>query len=147
MFIEQIEIVGFKGINQLSLKLNAKSSVLIGENRWGRSSLISALKLLSLDNKFYQFIDSDFYHDQFENYGNTISIKTTYCESHLDELNSQAYQPLLAVSDRSEPDKLHRITYQITAEKQDDNIVTQHQLIDNFGKPFNIENHKLLIAI
>ena len=59
MFIEQIEITGFRGISQLSLTFNPESSVLIGENRWGRSSLISALKLLSLDNKFYQFVDSD----------------------------------------------------------------------------------------
>ncbi|MBC9129720.1 DUF2813 domain-containing protein [Frischella sp. Ac48] len=50
MFIEQIEITGFRGISQLSLTFNPESSVLIGENRWGRSRLISALKLLSLDN-------------------------------------------------------------------------------------------------
>ncbi|OCG25482.1 hypothetical protein A9G11_02335 [Gilliamella sp. wkB108] len=147
MFIEQVDIIGFRGISQLSLKLNAKSSVLIGENRWGRSSLISVLTLLSLDNKFYQFVDSDFYHDQYENYGDKIHIKVTYCESHSGELASQAYQALLPVTYQSNQDNLSRITYLITADKQNDTIITQHLLVDEFDKPYHIENHKLLIAI
>ncbi|OCG02208.1 DUF2813 domain-containing protein [Gilliamella sp. wkB112] len=146
MFIEQIEIIGFRGINQLSLQLNAKASVLIGENRWGRSSLISALKLLSLDNKFYQFVETDFYHDQFQNYGNKISIKITYCEANPNELSNQAYQPLLAVAYPLGADKLRRISYQITAANQNGNIITQHQLVDDLGNACAIENHKLLIA-
>ena len=105
MFIEQIDITGFRGISQLSLKFNASSSVLIGENRWGRSSLISALMLLSLNNKFYQFVDSDFYHDQNHVYGDHISIKITYCESSLNELDKQAYHSLIPVSFNSEDRK------------------------------------------
>ena len=99
MFIEQIDIKGFRGIKQLSLRLNAKSSVLIGENQWGKSSLISALKLLTLDNKFYQFVNSDFYYDKDD--GNHISINVVYCESYATQLTEQAYQPLTAVSYRS----------------------------------------------
>ncbi|OCG07594.1 hypothetical protein A9G13_05020 [Gilliamella sp. wkB178] len=146
MFIERIEIIGFRGINQLSLQLNAKASVLIGENRWGRSSLISALKLLSLDNKFYQFVETDFYHDQFQNYGNKISIKITYCEANPNELSNQAYQPLLAVAYPLGADKLRRISYQITAANQNGKIITEHQLVDDIGNACAIENHKLLIA-
>jgi len=56
MFIEQIDIKGFRGIKQLSLRLNAKSSVLIGENQWGKSSLISALKLLTLIINFINLL-------------------------------------------------------------------------------------------
>ncbi|MCO6551605.1 MAG: DUF2813 domain-containing protein [Gilliamella sp.] len=146
MFIEQIDISGFKGISQLSLKLNASSSVLMGENRWGRSSLISALQLLSLDNTFYQFVDSDFYHDQYQCYGDNIIIKITYCQSHLHELNNQDYQPLRSVSYQPHQDNLHRITYQISANKHDNQIITQHKLLNAQGNPFNIENEKLLIA-
>ncbi|OCG20651.1 DUF2813 domain-containing protein [Gilliamella sp. App4-10] len=146
MFIEQIDISGFKGISQLSLKLNAGSSVLMGENRWGRSSLISALQLLSLDNKFYQFVDSDFYHDRNEIYGNKINIQITYCESYLNELNNLDYKSLLPVAYHSEQDKLFRITYLITANKQVDKIITQHMLVDLQGKPFAFENHEPLIA-
>lgn len=146
MFIEQIDITGFRGISQLSLKFNAISSVLIGENRWGRSSLISALTLLSLNNKLYQFVDTDFYHDQNHVYGDHISIKITYCESALKELDKQAYHSLVPVSIYSEQDKLRRITYHISADKQGDNIISEHVLVNANGEPFNVENHKLLIA-
>ncbi|OCG38709.1 hypothetical protein A9G29_10720 [Gilliamella sp. Fer2-1] len=147
MFIEQIDICGFKGISQLSLKFNASSSVLIGENRWGRSSLISALQLLSLNNKFYQFVDSDFYHDQHDGNVDKITITVTYCQSHLNELNHKDYQPLRAVSYLSTQDNLHRITYQISANKQNNQIITQHKLLNLQGKPCNIENERSLIAL
>ncbi|OTQ75261.1 MULTISPECIES: DUF2813 domain-containing protein [unclassified Gilliamella] len=145
MFIEQIDIKGFRGIKQLSLKLNAKSSVLIGENQWGKSSLISALKLLTLDNKFYQFVDSDFYYDKDD--GNHISINVVYCESYANQLTEQAYQPLTAVSYRSPADNLYRITYQINAQKNGDTIITEHNLLDEYGERLNLDNPKLLIAI
>ncbi|OTQ69070.1 hypothetical protein B6D17_10800 [Gilliamella apis] len=145
MFIEQIDIKGFRGIKQLSLKLNAKSSVLIGENQWGKSSLISALKLLTLDNKFYQFVDSDFYYDKDD--GNHISINVVYCESYANQLTEQAYQPLTSVSYRSPVDNLYRITYQINAQKNGDTIITEHNLLDEYGERLNLDNPKLLIAI
>ena len=145
MFIEQIDIKGFRGIKQLSLRLNAKSSVLIGENQWGKSSLISALKLLTLDNKFYQFVNSDFYYDKDD--GNHISINVVYCESYATQLTEQAYQPLTAVSYRSPADNLYRITYQINAQKNDDNIITEHNLLNEHGERLNLDNPKLLIAI
>ena len=145
MFIEQIDIKGFRGIKQLSLKLNAKSSVLIGENQWGKSSLISALKLLTLDNKFYQFVESDFYYDKDD--GNHISINVVYCESYANQLTEQAYQPLTTVSYRSPADNLYRITYQINAQKNGDTIITEHDLLDEYGERLNLDNPKLLIAI
>ena len=145
MFIEQIDIKGFRGIKQLSLRLNAKSSVLIGENQWGKSSLISALKLLTLDNKFYQFVNSDFYYDKDD--GNHISINVVYCESYATQLTEQAYQPLTAVSYRSPADNLYRITYQINAQKNGDTIITEHNLLNEHGERLNLDNPKLLIAI
>ena len=145
MFIEQIDIKGFRGIKQLSLKLNAKSSVLIGENQWGKSSLLSALKLLTLDNKFYQFVESDFYHDNDD--GNHISINVVYCESYVNQLNEQAYQPLQVASYRSPSDGLYRIAYQISAEKSGGNIITAHNLLNEYEQPLKLDNVKLLIAI
>lgn len=146
MFIEQIDIKGFRGIKQLSLKLNAKSSVLIGENQWGKSSLLSALKLLTLDNKFYQFVDSDFYYDN-DNDGNHISINVVYCESYPNQLNEQAYQPLQAVSYSSQLDNLYRITYQMSAQKSGDSIITEHHLLNAHGQLLKLDDSKLLIAI
>lgn len=45
MYLESVEIVGFRGINRLSLVLE-HNTVLIGENAWGKSSLLDALSLL-----------------------------------------------------------------------------------------------------
>ena len=45
MILERVEIVGFRGINRLSLMLE-QNNVLIGENAWGKSSLLDALTLL-----------------------------------------------------------------------------------------------------
>ncbi len=42
MILERVEIVGFRGINRLSLMLE-QNNVLIGENAWGKSSLLDAM--------------------------------------------------------------------------------------------------------
>lgn len=146
MFIEKIDIVGFRGISELSLKLNSDFSVLIGENRWGRSSLISALMLLSLDNKFYQFIESDFHHDQNDNRKDKIAIKIIYSESPLDDLDSEMYQLLLPVMYPSLQDGLHRMTYQMLAEKQHNKIISKHFLVDESGNRIDVGNEKTLIS-
>ncbi len=42
MKLERIDISGFRGIKRLSLSLNDLTT-LIGENTWGKSSLLDAL--------------------------------------------------------------------------------------------------------
>lgn len=61
MILERVEIVGFRGINRLSLMLE-QSNVLIGENAWGKSSLLDALTLLlSPETDLYHFDREDFW--------------------------------------------------------------------------------------
>ena len=56
MLLERVEIVGFRGINRLSLMLE-QNNVLIGENAWGKSSLLDALTLLlSPEFDLYHFV-------------------------------------------------------------------------------------------
>lgn len=45
MYLRQLDIVGFRGINRLSFTLQP-NMVLIGENAWGKSSLLAALSLI-----------------------------------------------------------------------------------------------------
>jgi putative ATP-dependent endonuclease of OLD family len=60
MHLERVEIVGFRGINRLSLMLE-QNNVLIGENAWGKSSLLDALTLLlSPEFDLYHFVREDF---------------------------------------------------------------------------------------
>lgn len=97
MFLHQIDITGFRGINQLTLMFNKENNILIGENRWGRSSLISALKLLSFDSPFYQFVDSDFHYDENKLCCNVIELNFTYGELENNEMASPDYAPLSSV--------------------------------------------------
>lgn len=61
MYLEKVDIVGFRGINRLSLALD-ENTVLIGENAWGKSSLLDALSLLlSPAPPLYRFQLDDFH--------------------------------------------------------------------------------------
>ena len=61
MILEHIDIHGFRGINRLSLPLT-DTNLLIGENAWGKSSLLDALTLLlALDAEPYMFTEQDFH--------------------------------------------------------------------------------------
>ena len=61
MLLERTEIAGFRGINRLSLMLE-QNNVLIGENAWGKSSLLDALTLLlSPHEGLYHFVRNDFW--------------------------------------------------------------------------------------
>ena len=44
MHLEHLEIVNFRGIARLRLELEAESTVLFGENAWGKTSLVEALQ-------------------------------------------------------------------------------------------------------
>ncbi|XXN65796.1 DUF2813 domain-containing protein [Enterobacter ludwigii] len=61
MILEHIDIHGFRGINRLSLPLT-DTNLLIGENAWGKSSLLDALTLLLAPAaEPYQFTEHDFH--------------------------------------------------------------------------------------
>lgn len=47
MHLERIEIAGFRGIRRLSLTFD-EITTLIGENTWGKSSLLDALSVVFL---------------------------------------------------------------------------------------------------
>lgn len=88
MYLKHIEISGFRGINHLSLQLRP-NMVLIGENAWGKSSLIDALSLIfNLEQALYQFQFKDF-HIQYTDTPNQvrdIQLVFTFCEEHQHDL-------------------------------------------------------------
>lgn len=144
MYLSEVYINGFKGIKQLTLALNKDANVMIGENQWGRSSLISALMLLSLDNLFYQFTESDFFDD--EHYQpNTATVRFIFTELADHELDTPAYQSLNAIAYQT-MDKHKSITYLIEATKVENAIVTKHELLDQYGKVMTHVNQQDLIT-
>ena len=63
MYLERIEVTGYRGISRLTLDLNVQT-VLIGENSWGKTSLLRGLWcLLGNGNIPYEFVQDDFYSD------------------------------------------------------------------------------------
>lgn len=96
MYLERIEIVGFRGINRLSLTLD-ENTVLIGENAWGKSSLLDALTLcLSPNTDLYHFEPQDFYFPPGDETAKEryLQIIFVFCESDVGHHNAPRYRPL-----------------------------------------------------
>ena len=61
MYLRRLEIMGFRGINRLSINLRP-NMLLIGENAWGKSSLLAPLsQILNGQNTLFQFPLEDFH--------------------------------------------------------------------------------------
>lgn len=95
MILERVEIVGFRGINRLSLMLE-QSNVLIGENAWGKSSLLDALTLLlSPETDLYHFDREDFWFPPGDIQGREhhLHIILTFRESQPGRHRVRRYRP------------------------------------------------------
>lgn len=96
MLLERVEIVGFRGINRLSLMLE-HNNVLIGENAWGKSSLLDALTLLlSPESDLYHFVREDFWFPPGDLLGREhhLHIILTFRESEPGRHRVRRYRPL-----------------------------------------------------
>lgn len=147
MYLEHIDISGFRGINRLSLTLNQSAqrgasvnaasehsdvsfsintnTVLIGENAWGKSSLLDALTLLlSPEPVLYRFKEEDFYFPAGEQEAKQryLHVIFTFCESHPGHHLSPRFNPLSPLWVRCD-DRLNRIYYRLEGEIDDDGCV------------------------
>ena len=136
MYLERVEIYGFRGINRLSLVLN-NNTVLIGENSWGKSSLLDALDiLLSPEHKDYQFNQHDFHQptgkDEDEARFRSLQIVLKFCERHKGRHQSFRFKNLSSVW-VDNGDGLKHIFFRVSAELKDDNSVTVERSFLNSG--------------
>ncbi|MCW9709638.1 ATP-dependent endonuclease [Avibacterium sp. 21-586] len=138
MYLRQLDIVGFRGINRLSFTLQP-NMVLIGENAWGKSSLLAALSVIFNDKQhLYQFQKTDFYQDENKAF-TSKEITFLFTFSILRDAKSLAnfpYQQLAIFDD--EP--YAKIYFQITGEMQDAEIITAYHFLDGEGKVLKLEN-------
>ena len=96
MLLERVEIVGFRGINRLSLMLE-QNNVLIGENAWGKSSLLDALTLLLAPGaELYSFAREDFWFPPGDIQGRErhLHIILTFRELEPGRHRVRRYRPL-----------------------------------------------------
>ncbi|MEQ4673762.1 DUF2813 domain-containing protein [Providencia vermicola] len=142
MYLERVEIYGFRGINRLSLELN-NSTVLIGENSWGKSSLLDALDLLlSPEHQDYQFNLHDFHHPTGDNASRyrSLQIVLKFCERHKGRHQSYRFHNLSSVW-VDNGDDLKHIFYRVSAELRDDNtIVVDKSFLNSGGNKLSLDN-------
>ncbi|MCU6670880.1 ATP-dependent endonuclease [Enterobacteriaceae bacterium H4N4] len=140
MLLERVEIVGFRGINRLSLMLE-QNNVLIGENAWGKSSLLDALTLLlSPESDLYHFVRDDFWFPPGDVQGREhhLHILLTFCESEPGRHHVRRYRPLADCWAKC-PDNLHRIFYRLEGSlADDDSVLTLREFLDAEGNPLSL---------
>ncbi|MFY9997726.1 MAG: ATP-dependent endonuclease [Leclercia sp.] len=141
MLLERVEIVGFRGINRLSLMLE-QNNVLIGENAWGKSSLLDALTLLlSPESDLYHFVRDDFWFPPGDVLGREhhLHIILTFCESEPGRHHVRRYRPLADCWVKC-PDNYHRIFYRLEGSlADDDSVLTLREFLDAQGNPLPLD--------
>ncbi|AUI66352.1 MULTISPECIES: DUF2813 domain-containing protein [Glaesserella] len=147
MYLRNIDIVGFRGISRLSMTLRP-NMVLIGENAWGKSSLLDALSLIfNAEQKRYQFLYSDFHvtAGKSPSVSNQITLLFSFSNSFIDEhldLQHQCYQALFI----EHQDQYHRVYLKVSGERTENEIQTYYDFIDQNGEEIYLENKEEIIT-
>ncbi|MBZ7669934.1 ATP-dependent endonuclease [Klebsiella grimontii] len=142
MHLERVEIVGFRGINRLSLMLE-QNNVLIGENAWGKSSLLDALTLLlSPEFDLYHFVREDFWFPPGDIQGREhhLHIILTFRETEPGRHRVRRYRPL---SNCWVPcdDGYQRVFYRLEGElADDDSVMTLRSFINGEGEALELDD-------
>lgn len=147
MILEQIEITGFRGINRLSLPLTGGalpgSTLLIGENAWGKSSLLDALTLLlSPEPQLYHFTAGDFHFPAGEQDARerTLQVVLRFAEPVAGHLRQPRYRALAVAAVPGEGGR-SRITYRLEGELTDDGtVLTWRTFLNAQGDPLALHD-------
>ncbi|MBZ9582093.1 ATP-dependent endonuclease [Klebsiella quasivariicola] len=142
MLLERVEIVGFRGINRLSLMLE-QNNVLIGENAWGKSSLLDALTLLlSPEFDLYHFVRDDFWFPPGDIQGREhhLHIILTFRETEPGRHRVRRFRPLQRCWVPCD-DGYHRVFYRLEGELAgDDSVLTLRSFIDGEGEALALDD-------
>ncbi len=137
MILQQIDVSGFRGLSQLSLSLE-QDNVLIGENAWGKSSLLDVLTLLlTPGNETCQFTLRDFHSPVAGQLpaSQLIRIRLVFHESESGEGDSVRYRTFAGLW-QGAAGQQRKLIYQVSGEHQGgENVVTRHQFISLQGQP------------
>ncbi|MFC3914055.1 DUF2813 domain-containing protein [Pseudaeromonas sharmana] len=150
MFLERIEVLGFRGIHRLSVTFQ-QTTALIGENTWGKTSLLRALwSLLGQGETPYEFEIADFHcpDDPELPIARHLQLILTFRE----------YKPDICVHSsrlcRLKPiwckgrDGVHRIYYRAAADwLADDNVASEHGFLDQFGRTLQLDDTDKLLHL
>ncbi|TEW53884.1 DUF2813 domain-containing protein [Psychromonas sp. RZ22] len=135
MRLDHIEVVGFRGINRLSINVH-ELSALLGENSWGKSSLFEALSLfLSGSRKSYHFNLDDFHRPPVSELPiiNHIYLVFTFKEQYENEASQRHFK---SINDAWVvlPDRKKSIIYQVDGSVDSaGNVFTDRHFLDESG--------------
>lgn len=153
MYLKQVDISGFRGLNRLSISLRS-NMVLVGENAWGKSSLLDALSLiLNPASPRYQFQPTDFHftpeeYAQLESAPQGLKKSCTLLfifsvsdvnEPHFDE--RAHFTPLFCPHE----DKYARIYLRVSAELAQGQVSTHYDFLDQNGDLLEADNKTALL--
>ncbi|MCV9879953.1 ATP-dependent endonuclease [Brenneria izbisi] len=142
MYLENIEILGFRGINRLSLTLD-ENTVLIGENAWGKSSLLDALSLLLAPSlPLYHFDLQDFYFKPGDENSRErhLQVIFTFCENAPGHHLAPRYRPFKRVWVEGSA-SLYRMFYRLEGEVDESQAVfTWRSFLDAQGNPIQLHD-------
>ncbi|BDR36371.1 TPA: DUF2813 domain-containing protein [Photobacterium damselae] len=145
MHLERIEISGFRGIKRLSLTFD-ELSVLIGENAWGKSSLLDALSIaLSPDAQFYNFKFSDFHVDY--TLGNKkmtqLQIILHWKEDAEGEHIARRYKGFERFWVLKH--NIRHLYYQIESVIENDKVITYRRFLNHHGREIHCDENDRMI--
>lgn len=141
MFLKQIDIKNFRGIEQLSLPLE-DLCVLIGENNAGKSSVLDAIRICltrSLTRRGAVFEEYD-YHLQDSSAepskSKSIEITLTFAESEEDEWPDEVSQ-LLSDAEQIDDNGLRSVSFRVTSsfDPATNDFATDYDFINLSGEP------------
>lgn len=130
MNLEHIDIRGFRGINQLSLPLT-RINLLIGENAWGKSSLLDALSLLlSPHTREYVFTSDDFHFTPGDRDDQVHRLSVVF---HFREDEAETSGPIAPFWRGAIPGQRY-LRYSIQARRHAGQIRSSRRFIDSEGQ-------------
>lgn len=141
MQLERIEISGFRGIKRLSLTFD-ELTTLIGENTWGKSSLLDALSVaLPASGELYQFEMQDFHVDYSIAHPQTqhLQIVIAFSATGPNEERSGRYRKLKPLWLQDEFGK-KKIIYRVSATRDIYKITTKYSFLDMDGNPLKLHD-------
>lgn len=145
MYLKHIDITGFRGINQLSLRLR-QNMVLIGENAWGKSSLLDVLSVIfNLEGKLYSFKERDFHirYQQTSQKCQQINLVFTFCEEYFEEYLEAKHSDYKALFSAG-GERFHHLYLNVVGQIENENIVTTYQFLNENGSVINVEHSQAI---
>ena len=145
MKLERIEIAGFRGIKRLSIAFD-ELTTLIGENTWGKSSLLDALSVaLPPEGTPYSFEMPDFHVDYSIAHPQTqhLQIILSLVSTDKNEKHSGRYRKIKPVWVEDDQGA-NRIIYRLSGSREGYDIRTKYSFLDLEGNPLPLHHSEKL---